>query len=278
MKCVIKNIGSIKLIFCRPLIIIATCILFFSCEKVIDINLNKIAPKYVIEGTLSDEPGDCKVKISQSVNFSESNNFKMINGAIVSITDGSGSSVFLTQDSEGLYQSPTLVAKVGHKYSLSVNVNGQQFSSVCQVPLKVSLDSLYVIDFNSFGDTRKFGNVIFKDPVGISNSYRFLQFKNNIQNSNIFVLNDDFSDGRLINTFLAYFNKSDEQKIKIGDSMTVRMQCIDPSVYKFFSSLSQSSSGGNNNVAPGNAVSNITGGALGYFSAYTKDEKTIIVK
>ena len=278
MKCFIKNIGSIKLIFCRPLFVIATCILFFSCEKIIDINLNKIATKYVIEGTLSDAPGDCKVTLSQSVNFNEPNNFKMINGAIISITDDSGSPEFLAQDSEGVYRSPTLVAKPGHKYSLSVNVNGQQFSSVCQVPLKVLLDSLYVIDFNSFGDTRKFANVIFKDPAGIGNAYRFLQFKNNIQNSNIFVLNDDFSDGRLINTFLAYFDKSDDQKIKIGDSITVQMQCIDPSVYKFFSSLSQSSSGGNNNVAPGNAVTNVTGGALGYFSAYTKDEKTIIVK
>jgi predicted glycosyltransferase involved in capsule biosynthesis len=278
MKCFLKNIVLIKLIFCRPLFIIATCILFFSCEKVIDINLNKIAPKYVIEGTLSDEQGDCKVIISQSVNFNELNNFKMINGAIVSITDGNGTPVFLSQDSEGVYQSPTIVAKAGHKYSLSVNVNGQQFSSVCQVPLKVSLDSLYIIDFNSFGDARKFANVIFKDPAGIGNAYRFLQFKNRVQNSNIFVLNDDFSDGRLINTFLAYFDKSDEQKIKIGDSITVQMQCIDSSVYKFFSSLSQSSSGDNNNVAPGNAVSNITGGALGYFSAYTKDEKTVIVK
>lgn len=278
MNCFIKNIGLIKLIFCRPLFIITTCILFFSCEKVIDIDLNKISPKYVIEATLSDAPGDCKVSITQTVNFSEPNNFKMINGAIVSITDGSGSLVLLTPDSGGVYQSPTLVAKPGHKYSLSINVNGQQFSSVCQVPLKVSLDSLYVMDFNSFGDTRKFANVIFKDPTGMGNAYRFLQFKNNIQNSNIFVLNDDFSDGRLINTFLAYFDKSDDQKIRIGDSITVQMQCIDPSVYKFFSSLSQSSSGDNNTVAPGNAVSNITGGALGYFSAYTKDEKTIIVK
>ena len=278
MKCFLKNIASVKLIFWRPLFIIAICILFFSCEKVIDINLNKIAPKYIIEATLSDEPGDCKVSLSQSVNFSEPNNFKMINGAIVSITDGSGSPILLTQDSNGVYQSPTLVAIPGHKYSLSVNVNGQQFSSVCQVPLKVLLDSLYVLDFNSFGETRKFANVIFKDPAGIENAYRFLQFKNTIQNSNIFVLNDDFSDGRLINTFLAYFDKTDDQKINLGDSITVQMQCIDPSVYKFFSSLSQSSSGGNNSVAPGNPVSNITGGALGYFSAYTKDEKTIIVK
>ena len=278
MKCFLKNTGYKKLTFCRPLFIIATCILFISCEKVVDINLNKIDPKYVIEATLSDMPGDCRVTVSKSVNFTEPNNFEMIGGAIVTIADGNGSPLLLTQNADGVYQSQTLVAKPGHRYSLSVNVNGQQFSSVCQVPLKVLLDSLYVMDFDSFGDTRKFANVIFKDPAGISNAYRFLQFKNNIQNSNIFVLNDDFSDGRLINTFLAYFDKSDDQKIKIGDSITVQMQCIDPSVYKFFSSLSQSSSGDNNTVAPGNAVSNITGGALGYFSAYTRDEKTVIVK
>ena len=133
MKCFIKNIGYVTLIFCRPLFIIATCILFISCEKVVDINLNKISPKYVIEATLSDAPGDCKVSITQTVNFSEPNNFKMIDGAIVTIIDGNGSPLLLTQNADGVYQSPMLIAKPGHKYSLSVNVNGQQFSSVCNV-------------------------------------------------------------------------------------------------------------------------------------------------
>ena len=90
-------------------------------------------------------------------------------------------------------------------------------------------------------------------------------------------MNDEYSDGRVINTFLAFFDNSDNQRLDTGDTVMVEMQGIDPSVYKFFLSLSQSSTGGNESVAPGNPVSNIKGGAIGYFNAYVKQRKKVIV-
>ena len=144
-------------------------------------------------------------------------------------------------------------------------------------PGKTSFDSLYIIDFSSFGSSRKFANVVFKDPKGVGNAYKFVQYKNNIENPNIFVLNDLYSDGRMINTFLAFFSDSENQRINSGDTVKVEMQSIDPSVYKFFFSLSQGSRGSGDNVAPGNPVSNISGGAIGYFNAYVKETKSVIV-
>ncbi len=248
-----------------------------SCEKVIDINLNKANPKYVIEGNMSNISGDCLIQITQTVNFSDLSEFPGVENAVVFIREDQKEPIKLIQTSRGIYESSQLRTRPTHSYTLTVQVNGEEFTSTVKVPEKVTIDSLYIADFSGFGNTRKFANVIFQDPVGLGNSYRFIQYKNDLPNSNIFVLNDEYSDGRLVNTFLAFFDNSDNQRLDTGDTLTVEMQGIDPSVYKFFLSLSQNSTGGNESVAPGNPVSNISGGALGYFNAYVKQRRTIIV-
>lgn len=248
-----------------------------SCEKVIDINLNKANPKYVIEGNLSDLPGECRVIITQTVNFSDPTDFPGVNNAIVTIREDQKEPIKLIQTLPGLYESGLLQAKPFSTYQLTVLIDGQEFTSTVKVPEKVPFDSLYIADFTGFGDTRKFANVVFTDAEGLGNAYRFIQYKNGVPNSNIYVLNDEYSDGRMINTFLAFFDNSDNQRLDRGDTVTVEMQGIDFSVYKFFLSLSQSSTGGNESVAPGNPVSNIKGGALGYFNAFVKQRRTVIV-
>ena len=253
------------------------CLACLSCEKVIDINLNKANPKYVIEGNLSDIPGDCRIQITQTVNFSDLSIFPGVENAVVSIREDQNQPIKLIQTSKGSFESSLLKARPAHTYTLSVQVDGREFTSTVKVPQKVSFDSLYIADFSGFGNTRKFANVIFKDAAGLRNSYRFIQYKNNIANSNIFLLNDEYSDGRIINTFLAFFDTSDNQRLDSGDKVMVEMQGIDPSVYTFFQSLSQSSTGGNESVAPGNPVSNIKGGAIGYFNAYVKQRRTVTV-
>jgi hypothetical protein len=55
------------------------------------------------------------------------------------------------------------------------------------------------------------------------------------------------------------------------------MQCIAPAVFKYLYSLDQGASGGNNSASPANPVTNIEGGALGYFSVHTIESKTMVV-
>lgn len=50
------------------------------------------------------------------------------------------------------------------------------------------------------------------------------------------------------------------------------MQCVDKAVNLYFVSMSQTNG---ESATPANPVSNIAGGALGYFSAYTKQIKKV---
>lgn len=250
------------------------------CEKVIHLKTDNIPAKYVIEASLSDYPGDCFVFISKSVKLSDSSIFYGVTGANVSISEAESGNIpiHLYESSSGIYTTDKITTKAGRHYTLTVDIDENHFTSTAYMPEKVKFDSLFVGDFEIFGENRKFANVTFNDPPGKGNSYRFLQFKNGVQNSNIFVMNDEYSDGKPINTFLAFFDQSDEQRIDIGDTVMVEMQCITPAIYKYFYSLAQSSTGGNEVVAPGNPVTNITGGALGYFNVFTKERKLVIVK
>lgn len=266
---VLKNI-KIRLLFLS--------LIFFSCEKVIDVDLKKPQSKYVIEAYVISDTGDSKVHITQTVNFSDPAVFPGVSGATVTVQDNNKTPVILSEAGGGFYETSDLIGLEDHTYSLKVAIGNELFTSTCKMPHQVNFDSLDVVDFNSFDGDRKFSNVTFYDPPGKGNAYRFLQYKNEILNKNIFVLNDDFTDGKINNSLLTYFDRTNNQRIEKGDSIRVEMQCVDPSVYKFFSSLSQSSTGGSDNVSPGNPVTNIQGGALGYFSAYTKQTRIIIAK
>ena len=260
------------------LYIILFSILFSACEKVIDINVESAESKYVIEAYISNERGDCKVHITQTVNFNDPADFPGVTGAVVTVQDNNNTPVNLLETGYGMYETTDMNGMENHTYSLSVKINGQVFTSVSRMPKQVNFDGLSIVDFRSFDGNRKFANVTFTDPPGKGNAYRFLQYKNEIPNKNIFVLNDDFTDGRLNNSLLTFFDRTNDERIETGDTIKVEMQCIEPAVYKFFSSLSQSSTGSSDNVSPGNPVTNIEGGALGYFSAYTKQTKFVITK
>lgn len=259
------------------LVLFGIVFLAIGCEKVIDLKTDDVSAKYVIEGTLSDWPRDCRVVITSLLNIDDPSVFDGVSGASVTIVEDDNTGIILHEVQNGIYFTGELQAKPGHKYTLNVVIDDHKFTSTVTVPESVHFDSLYITDFSSFGQVRKFANILFQDPPGVANSYRFLQYKNNVRNSNIFVMNDDFSDGRPIDTFLAFFDDTKVQNIESGDTVRVQMQCIDPSVYLYFNSLNLSGTGENSVIAPGNPITNIEGGALGYFSAYTRQDKTVIV-
>jgi hypothetical protein len=250
-----------------------------SCEKVIDLDLNEAEKKYVVEAVLTDEPGTAKVLITQTKNFDEDNNFPGISGATVTITETGGATYTLNETTAGVYESASLAAQTGKTYNLSVSVNGNNFTAACKMPVKVNLDTLYVTNELLFTEFRNIANVEYIDPAGLGNAYRFIQYVNGLKEDQILIQNDDYTDGRDINAKLFYFSddENDNMLIHSGDTVTVDMLCIDPVVYKYWYSLDRSSTGGSGQATPSNPVSNMRGGALGYFSTHTFQRKTMIV-
>ncbi|HTN05977.1 DUF4249 domain-containing protein [Agriterribacter sp.] len=249
---------------------------FTSCEKVIDVALKDSEKQYVIEGAVTNRPGDCTVRVSKTKNFSDNNDFEGIANAAVLVTDNNGNTTTLTETTTGVYQSAILTATTGNTYTLHVQVNGQTFAASCTMPVMVNMDSLYIEEESFFGKRLKLANVQYTDPVGKGNSYRFIQYVNGVKEKNIFIRDDDYSDGNI--SGITLFTAPDDKKdIKSGDTVKVEMQCIAPALFRYWFSLGQGASGGSNSASPANPVTNIEGGALGYFSVHTVQSETVVV-
>jgi hypothetical protein len=249
---------------------------FTSCEKVIDIDLNDTEKRYVVEGFITDQAGQCQVTITQTKNFDEDNTFPPVTGASVSITDNStGVVTQLSEVSPGIYKHVSLAGVSGKTYKLRVSINGAVFTASSTIPQLVTMDTIYTTTDTWLDGEIKLANIEYDDPVGIANSYKFVRYRNGVKTKQIFIDNDILTDGRRSVTVL--FNDAEDDELKSGDEVKIDMLCIDPVVYKYWYSLEQGATGNPQSATPANPVTNITGGALGYFSAHTYQTKTMRV-
>lgn len=166
----------------------------------------------------------------------------------------------------------------GKNYFLTVNVDGQTFTAGSSMPQKVLLDSIYITDEFLFTDTRKIVNAVYKDPAGRGNNYRFVQTVNGYKEKQIQILNDDYTDGNTVTSRLFFFSdEEDSGYINTGDIVDIDFLCIDAPIYKYWFSLFRSALGTSGQATPANPVSNMQGGALGYFSAHTRHRLSVTV-
>lgn len=250
--------------------------MFYGCKKVINVNLKNAATQTVITGEVNNLAGPYQVIISKTVNYTSDNIFPSVSGALVIIT-GNGVIDTLTETSAGTYSTHTLTGKPGSSYSLYVAVGGQIYTATSVMPQPVPLDS---IGFTTGRNSTTLNAVAyFQDPPNIVNNYQFIEYANGKQFNNgrgISVFSDRLSDGRYISHTLY----DDSTDIIPGYLLTLQMKGVDTPVYDYLNELQLVSSGGGNafsspNLA--NPTSNITGGALGYFTANTVTSKNITV-
>lgn len=256
-----------------------------SCEKVIDLDLKGVEAKYVIEGTLSNQAGDCRVLITQTKDFDQNNEFPGVSGAVVTIvssdSDVSGdgeTATILTETAPGVYEAPDLQGISGTTYTLKAVIGEETFIASSTMPEQIYMDTLFVTDETIFGETWKLANLVVPDPAGIENKYRCIQYINGEKTEQLFIRDDELVDGRDFDTKLYMDPGTDEEdRIQSGDSLKVEMHCIDAAMYQYWFSLEQGATGNGSPVTPANPVSNMEGGALGYFSAHTTETKAIRV-
>jgi hypothetical protein len=248
---------------------------------VIDVDIKGVEPIYVVEAIVADQPGESRVLLSTTKDVSENNQFPAVSSASVTVTDDAGVVTTFLEDSAGTYTAPGFIGVIGKKYSLRiVTSDGKTFTAESRMPEKVNMDTLFITDEILFGENRKLANVNYQDPPGKGQCYRYVQYINGRKTETIFTNSDDYIDGKYVEAKFWYLTEdddNDEEKIKTGDTVRLDMFCIDRAVYKFWFSLNQSATGNSQSASPANAVTNISGGALGYFSAHSIQTKSLVV-
>jgi hypothetical protein len=270
-------LNNVKFLIAKKNIIILATSLFFlsSCEKVIDLPLDDNNTKIVIEGNITNQVGPYFVKVTKSVNFTETNNYPPITNATVVVTDNVGQRDTLTYTANGNYKTNTLQGIAGRSYNLSVIAEGKTYTATSAMPLKVTLDTLRPIPITFGGTINTEVIPIFTDPIALGNNYQFLLYRNKLLDKSYNVTNDNVNNG-LQNQRPIFSNDFDYE---VGDTATVEMRCIDAVVYNYYFTLAQMANNGpGGGTTPSNPPNNISNGALGIFSTHTTERKSIKIQ
>ena len=255
-------------------LICTVCLL--GCDKEINLSLDKNTSMFVIEANITDQAGPYFVKLTKTIAVTDKNIFPVVTNASVTIADNLGEKDTLLYTKDGIYQTTKLRGKYGNTYYLEVQVDGQKFTAQSTMPQKVALDSLRINGFEINGVERY--NIIpgYTDPIQLGNSYRFIQKINDTLDQTFHVFNDNLNNGKVNQRPLRI--GTDQLEIKLKDTISVEMQCVTRDTYLYYYTLNQQSSAGpGGGTTPSNPPSNIQGGALGIFSAHTKQVKIVRV-
>ncbi len=252
-------------------------LLIFGCEKVLDVDLNETNPVIVIEGTMTGEDNSAEVKISQTSSYFNSSPINQVSGATVYITDERAHKFILRENDKGQYISEGFYPHPGYTYTLSVEVDGKIYTSESKLHDAVKIDSLSVVYNEGYSFLAEGFNVnlYFRDPPNIRNFYRLRIYINGVlenDTDDMIFFNDKNSDG----SFLVIQIK--RKIFMVGDFVTYELESLDEAAYNYLDAISEIVDGSAaGTLAPANPEPNFTNGALGYFSAYSSDKKTVII-
>ncbi|MGE5395440.1 MAG: DUF4249 domain-containing protein [Candidatus Saccharibacteria bacterium] len=251
---------------------------FSSCEKVIPIDLADTKEAIVIEAQVTNTSMPFTVKISKTAPYFGSASNKPVTGAKVSIKSEKGKLKYFTEVAPGLYTYAKTPAFPNILYILTVEYDGVTYTAQSFMNESVSISDISLSYFDGLGLLESGYRIttFIRDPADVENYYRIKYFVNgkaSTSQSGISLYSDLLFNGKGIGL------GQRSLVFKKTDTVTVELQSIDKAAYDYFSTL-ESISGLDlmQTVSPANPISNFNNGALGYFSAYTLDRKTIVIK
>ena len=283
------------------LLVLAVSIVLWSCEDVIEIDLDDAPTQIVVDAWL-----DNKVDKTQSIVLTTTepyfnNQFNTrINRANVTIYTSSGDTLFFEETDSGIYtwqpEPGKNIGAIGTVYTLEVEANGSTYSAVSVLNPVPAVDSI-TQEFRTdeiIGPDGIYAEMFARDLPGLGNSYWIKTFKNGEflnkpQELNI-AFDGAFDPGaqldaaifiepirELVNRVPDEDNEADNIDVapwEVGDSILVEIHSINNDAFFFLDVARDQMTNGDNTIfalplsnADGNIV-NVSGGEepLGVFN------------
>lgn len=281
-------------------------LLFWSCEKDININLKEQEPKLVVEATIENGQAPMVI-LTTSLNYFDKvtpqlllNSF--VRGADVFVSNGllthklkeytaplgAGYSLhYYSVDSSNL--STAFVGELNTAYSLRIVTGGDEYTAQTTIPdITKRIDSLWYKAGPPQLDTNKVIVMVkATDPPGYGDYIRYFTKRNSepfLPGFNS-VFDDLFIDGTTYELQVgAGVDRNetlsdDDFFFSKGDTVVFKLSNIDKATYDFWRTMEFSyQSVGNPFSTPVKVSSNIKGNALGYFGGYASQYRTLIIR
>ena len=253
----------------KKYIYILLSLLFFSCEKEINIDYHKADSRYVVEGSLNGS--GTEVRVSKTQPMDDNSTGSDVDNATVVITGDDGTRATVPFSRNGYYRSKVR-GVAGVTYTLDVDVDGNHFTSTSTMQ-RVIITRVRDEEYPKFRLVWKkmlterylFGDLRLQDISNESNYYFMHIYRNGI-GYRWAVMKDDKNPNKELQQLFTFFRDGakDSDVLKDGDELKIVIRAIDQRAYDYLYSMQQMSSTGTN------PIDNFTGGCLGYFSAHSE--------
>jgi hypothetical protein len=218
----------------------ALILLAFSCEDVINVDLNQAPPKLVIDASINwfkDTPGnDQNIKLSLSAPYFDTM-IPPANGAQVYITDNSNNIFdFIESENTGVYSNSTFIPVINETYTLTILYQGDTYSATETLKSVVPIEYIEQNDQGGFTGEETELKAFYTDPVDEENYY-FFEFISDIPEiPTLEVYEDLFTNGNLIFGFYT------EEDLSTNDVVLIRNHGVSRQFYNFMFILLQQNS------------------------------------
>ena len=278
---------------------------FTACEKAVSFNLDEVAPKLVVEGTI--ENGQRPVvylskslnyfsKIDQSIlanSFVHNAEVYVSNGTLThklkeySVPIGGGNSFYYYSiDSANL--ATAFTGELNKEYSLHIDWEAKEYTANTKIPyITKRIDSLFWRQAPGNNPPQKVSLMVkVTDPPGYGDYIRYFTRRNREPfypglNS---VFDDQIIDGTTYEVQVErgvdrnISNPEDYIFFNKGDTVTLKLCNIDKATFDFWRTMEFTyASVGNPFSSPTKVISNISNGGLGYFGGYAAQFRTLII-
>ena len=257
-------------------------LLLSSCETTVDLDLEQGEPRLAVEAIVTDQPDLNYVKLSRSAPYAKGIEPEPVTQAEVLLTDSQGRSTPFVHYAGGEYKPAAgFKGEVGKTYTLTIKTDGQAYTATSTLNAVAALDKMSFLYSDGRHDElgRMEGyylSVAFQEIPKVKNYYKLeivLNGKFYQKNAgDILILDDKFYDG-------SYLGDLDiPTKFAHGDSLNVRLLSLNPEAYHFYEALSHTHrQGGPFGRNPANLPTNISNGAVGFFSASAVSFRSVVI-
>jgi hypothetical protein len=270
----------------------------------------------VVEGLITDQPGINTVKLSRSLPFGKKSEAKPLSGCIVSITNDSGNTLWMTEEEPGTYitDSASFRGEEGRTYTLHITggeaTNGYNYESdpVEMIPVP-PIDSIYFEKLVIKEDYRNYGEIdacqIYLDTYDPKNLCRYFRWDFDetwilrllwpVPNIKCWVSDTSktinikntvaFNESRIIRHPVTYISNTTDRLLR-GYSISVNQYSLSEDEFVYWEKIQNltDQAGGLYDIIPSSIPSNIfcvenpEEKVLGYFSVSAKSSKRIFIK
>jgi len=257
------------------------CLGLFSCEDVINADLDTGEAKIVIDAEILWQKGTDgatqTIKISRMAAYYNPVTPK-VSGANVYIENSTGVQFFFPETAPGIYSCTDFIPVLNENYTLHVEVDGQSYTASEKLIPVPQINRVEQTLSTGFGDDEQEVAIYYSDPAEESNYY-LTGFVSNVLPYPEYDLTDDkLTNGNEIKSDFSH------EDLKSGDTVEITLRGLSRQFYNYMNLILEASDSNPFSTPPANIRGNIlnqnnsASPALGYFRLCESDYRSYILE